>query len=70
MLGVAHTERKIDDPEGAAQAIMKARSALESAKQFLPALKNVPVAILYELRRGINELESALLEYEFPATRI
>jgi hypothetical protein len=32
MLGVAHTERKIDDPEGAAQAIMKARSALESAK--------------------------------------
>ena len=68
MVKLAHTERAMPDPEAARQAIANAHTALKAAKRFLPTLKKLHVEILDELRRGIEELESAISRYENPAT--
>jgi len=64
MLGLARTERQMLELEGAAKAIANARKALDSAKRFLPTLKDVGAGTIGELTRGIRELESAILEYD------
>jgi hypothetical protein len=64
MLSLARTERKIPDPAGAEKAIVNARKALRSAKRFLPMLKNIDSGTMGELRRGINELEGAIHQYD------
>jgi hypothetical protein len=64
MVKLAHTERAMPDTEAARQAIANAHTALKAAKRFLPTLKNLHVEILDELRRGIEELESAISRYE------
>jgi hypothetical protein len=41
-----------------------AESALDSAKRFLPTLKSVGKGTMGDLRRGIDELERAIQEYD------
>ena len=60
MMALARTERQLQEPTAALQAITKAREALESAKRFLPMLKDVGQGTLGDLRRAIAELESAI----------
>jgi hypothetical protein len=64
MLNLAHTESALRDQQAAKKAITNARTALESAKRFLPTLKDVGKGTMGELRRGINELESAIRQYD------
>ena len=64
MLNVAHTESALSDLVAAKKAITNARTALESAKRFLPTLKNVGKGTMGGLKRGINEIESAIRQYD------
>jgi hypothetical protein len=64
MLALAYTERQMSELDGAKRAIANARKALDSAKRFLPTLKDVGAGTIGELTRGIRELESAILEYD------
>jgi len=69
MLRLAHTEHEIHDLAGATQAIANAHTALDSAKRFASLLKDAPASILDELRRGIEDLEGGIRQFECPSTR-
>jgi hypothetical protein len=64
MLALARTERQMWELEGATKAIANARKALDSAKRFVPKLKNVGAATIGELMEGISKLESAIRDYD------
>jgi hypothetical protein len=64
MLSLARTEREILDLAGAQQAITNSRKALGCAKRFLPMLKKIDAGTIGELKRGINELERAIHQYD------
>ena len=54
----------LSDPDGVRRAVTNARKALDTAKRFLPTLKNVGMGKMGDLGRGINELESAVKEFD------
>ena len=64
MLALARTERRMRELKGATKAIANARKALDSAKRFMPTLKNVGAGTIRELMREIGELESAIHDYD------
>ena len=64
MLALARTERQMSELESATKAIANARKALDSAKRFVPKLKNVGAATIGELMEGISKLESAIRDYD------
>ena len=64
MLALARTERQMRELDGATKSIANARKALDSAKRFLPTLKDVSAETISELMGGINKLENAIGEYD------
>lgn len=64
MLDLARTERLLAERDAATKAIANAEKALACAKRFMPALKNVGTGTMGDLKRGIDELENAIRQYD------